>query len=232
LHKYSYFERRRYDIQNNYLYPQTKPAMKNLILLFASLLSFTACQKAPEAPLPPDPRELSAFTESGSVHAVIEIPAGTNHKIEFDKASGSFQTDQRNGRDRVIDFLPYPGNYGFIPGTMMSESEGGDGDALDVLVISESQATGEVLEVRPIALLQLRDEGELDTKVIAIPVDSSLQVIRPKDFLDFSLRYDGAKHIIENWFLYYDGLGTATFEGWKDERAAKQAIERWSTSTK
>ena len=71
-------------------------------------------------------------------------------------------------KDRVVNFLPYPGNYGFIPSTMMSESAGGDGDALGYFSdFAESMTTGTVLEVIPIAALMMVDGGEIDTKIIA-----------------------------------------------------------------
>ena len=76
---------------------------------------------------------------------VVEIPAGTNHKIEYDPSTDSFENDKKDGKDRVISFLPYPGNYGFIPSTLMNKDRGGDGDALDILVIGESEPTGTVL---------------------------------------------------------------------------------------
>ena len=196
-------------------------------VLWICLAFLAACQPAPEDRLPDAPHQLPTFTENG-VNAVVEIPAGTNRKIEYDKAANTFATDQRDGKDRIINFLPYPGNYGFIPGTSMDEQTGGDGDALDILVISEAVPTGTLIEAIPIALLRLQDEGQEDDKVIAIPADSSLRVMAPRDYLDFSLQYDGAKLIIENWFLYYDGLGTAVFKGWEDEKAARRAIEAYA----
>lgn len=172
---------------------------------------------------------LPTFVEEG-INVVVEIPAGTNHKIEFDKEKKKFLVDQREGKDRIIDFLPYPGNYGFIPSTYMDPARGGDGDALDVLVVGESMPTGTVIAVKPIASLLLLDEGEEDTKIIAVPVDPSLQVMKADDFQEFSIAYDGAKHIIQNWFLYYDGLGTAEFKGWQDEAKALEEIRKWAVS--
>ena len=90
---------------------------------------------------------LPTYTEQG-INVVVEIPAGTNHKIEYDKENKEFVVDQKNGKDRIIDFLPYPGNYGFIPSTYMDPAIGGDGDALDVLVIGESVPTGTVIPVK------------------------------------------------------------------------------------
>ncbi|MCB9049157.1 MAG: inorganic diphosphatase [Lewinellaceae bacterium] len=199
-----------------------------LIPVLALLLA-TGCQDA-AAPTIKDYENLPTYVEQG-INVVVEIPAGTNHKIEFDKEKKEFVVDQRNGKDRIIDFLPYPGNYGFIPSTYMDPAIGGDGDALDVLVIGESLPTGTVLVVKPIAMLMLLDEGEEDTKIIAVPADPKLRVMKADDFQDFSITYDGAKHIIENWFLYYDGLGTAEFKGWKDGHNAMKEIEKWAVNT-
>jgi len=150
-----------------------------------------------------------------------------NQKIEFDYATESFKVDQKDGKDRVIDFLPYPGNYGFVPGTLMSRAKGGDGDALDILVISESLPTGRLIEVIPIAALELLDRGELDTKIIGVPVDSTLRIIQATNFEDFMIEYNIAQTIIKDWFLNYKGLGKVTMKGWKDEKFAQAEIKRW-----
>ena len=167
-------------------------------------------------------------TEGDLLRAVIEIPAGTNHKYEYDDGTATFRLDTlADGRDRVIDFLPYPGNYGFIPGTLMDKARGGDGDALDVLVIAEHMPTGTVALVQPIGALLLRDRGEIDTKIIAIPADSSLQVLPARDFVDFMLRYDAARHLIEQWFLNYKGPGQTQLVRWEDDQYARQEVARW-----
>jgi len=171
--------------------------------------------------------QIKAFGAEG-VNVVVEIPAGTNQKIEFDYSTESFKVDQKNGKDRVIDFLPYPGNYGFIPGTLMDKKRGGDGDALDVLVISESLPTGSAIEVIPIAALELLDGGELDTKLIAVPVDSTLRIIQATDFENFMIEYNIAQTIIKDWFLNYKGLGKVDMKGWRDEKFAMSEIKKWA----
>jgi len=171
--------------------------------------------------------QLSTQTEKGGIHAVIEIPAGTNHKIEYNKTTENFDVDTLEGKKRVIDFLPYPGNYGFIPSTYMDVERGGDGDALDVLVISESVPTGTVMNVLPIATLLLKDNGELDTKIIAVPVDSTQRVITATTFEDWLIDYDPAKYIVEQWFLSYKGLGQVELLGWQNEHKALEEIEKW-----
>jgi len=193
-------------------------------ILLLSLLIFCACQTEPKV----NPMEVKALGAKG-IHAIIEIPAGTNQKIEFDYASESFKVDQKDGKDRVIDFLPYPGNYGFVPGTLMDEAKGGDGDALDILVIAESLPTGTNIEVIPIAALELLDRGELDTKLIAVPVDSTLRIIQATNFEDFMIEYNIAQTIIKDWFLNYKGLGVVEMKGWKDDVFARSEVEKWKT---
>lgn len=166
--------------------------------------------------------------DDGALKAVIEIPAGTNHKMEYDPQAGAFLNDRLNEQERVIDFLPYPGNYGFIAGTLLDKAQGGDGDPLDVLVIAEAMPTGTVVRVVPIAALLLKDKGELDTKIIAIPADENLQVLKAKNFIDFMLRYDQAKLIIEQWFMAYKGQGAMEFLRWEDDRYAWSEVKKWT----
>lgn len=172
---------------------------------------------------------LPTFTDTG-VNMIVEIPAGTNLKYEFDADTKDFAVEQINGKPRVVDFLPYPGNYGFIPSTYMDPERGGDGDPLDVILMSAAQPTGTVISIKPIGMLELIDGGELDTKLIAIPADTSLQVIQPRDFQDFLIRYDGARRIIETWFLQYKGIGQTKMKAWQDEKAAMAEIRKWAVT--
>lgn len=170
---------------------------------------------------------LPAFTENGLLNAVIEIPAGTNTKYEYNRQLLHFQPDVRENRTRRIDFLSYPLNYGFIPSTRMDKERGGDGDPLDVLVLAEHLPVGTVLEVIPIGLLLLKDLGELDNKVLSIPADPGKRIIRAKNWREFQQEYSAARHILELFFMYYDGLGTMTVMGWADEAAAAEEVKKW-----
>ncbi len=168
--------------------------------------------------------------EGNAINVIVEIPAGTNTKIEYDAEKGTFEPDQVDNKDRVVAFLPYPGNYGFIPSTMMDAEQGGDGDALDVLVIGESLPTGSVLQAMPIGTLILKDGGELDTKIIAVPVNESERTLQVDNFLTLMLEHDPAKRIIEEWFLNYKGRGQMELIRWEDENFAMQEIKKWSTA--
>lgn len=69
--------------------------------------------------------EIKTFSKNGFLQMIVEIPAGTNKKIEYDKNLDDFFIDKIDGVDRVINFLPYPGNYGFIPSTKIDKERGG-----------------------------------------------------------------------------------------------------------
>ncbi len=173
---------------------------------------------------------LPSFAPNGHLQGVIEIPAGTNTKYEYNKQLLQFEPDMRDGKPRRVDFMSYPLNYGFIPSTRMDKDRGGDGDPLDVLVLAEHIPTGSVIEVQPIGLLLLKDLGELDNKVLAIPVDPALRIIRATNWTEFQRDYSAIRHIIELFFLYYDGLGTMTLMGWADEHAALEEVKKWQLS--
>lgn len=185
------------------------------------LVSLMGCQGAP-----PDVKSLPAQTERG-YHMVVEIPAGTNLKMEYDAERNRIVPDQINGEDRRIAFLPYPGNYGFIPGTRMDRARGGDGDALDVLLISEQLPGGSVVEILPLGMLELADAGAIDTKIIATPADPADRLLAATTFQEFYIEYDAARRIIEEWFLHYKGFGQMELMGWKDEAAARAYIGEW-----
>lgn len=172
--------------------------------------------------------EIKTFSKNGFLQMVVEIPAGTNKKIEYDKNLNDFFIDKIDGVDRVINFLPYPGNYGFIPSTQMDKERGGDGDALDILLISESINTGTILDVIPIGLLVLQDSNEIDTKIIAVPVNKSLKIINAKNYSDLNKDYLILKDIIKLWFTNYKGDGVVKFIKWGDEIDAKVEINKWA----
>lgn len=202
--------------------------MRILLLCFPILLLFlTACQdQSNDYNIPHEPYAV-ASVEGDALNVIVEIPAGTNHKIEYQTETGFSNDTLLGGKTRVINFLPYPGNYGFVPNTLMDKDRGGDGDPLDVLVICESVPTGTLLPVKPIGALLLRDQGEIDTKIIAVPQDSALRVFQPENFLEFALEQDAARSIIEAWFLNYKGPKQTELIRWEDETYAWREVRKW-----
>jgi inorganic pyrophosphatase len=170
---------------------------------------------------------LSSFDQNGHLVAVVEIPSGTNTKYEYNKKELRFEPDMRDGSKRMVQFLSYPLNYGFIPSTKMDKDRGGDGDPLDVLVLAEHLPTGTVIPVIPIGLLRLEDLGEQDHKVLAVPLDPALRILPCLDYRALCLDYPMVKHILELFFQYYDGIGTMKLMGWGDETDAIAEVHKW-----
>ena len=170
---------------------------------------------------------LATFSKNGNLQIVVEIPAGTNKKLEYNYDTNTFPVDIKDGKERIINFLPYPGNYGFIPLTSMKISEGGDGDSLDVLVLSQHMAVGTIMEVIPIAVLHLIDGGEIDNKIIAVPANLNDQVVIASTYNQLNKDYPEVKKLIELWFLSYKGNGLMISNGWSDEKKAEDEINKW-----
>lgn len=167
---------------------------------------------------------LPAFVRPGLLRAVIEIPAGTTDKRQYDQASGTFPIDKRNGVPRRIKFLPYPANYGFIPGTKMDKAQGGDGDAVDVFVLCTAVPSGTVMEVEPIGIIELLDAGERDDKLVALPMDPALRTVEAKDITELP---EAARTILVTWLLNYDPEDGAQLVAVKGRSDAIATVERW-----
>lgn len=169
--------------------------------------------------------ELVASPRAGILNAVIEIPAGTVEKRQYDIATNTFPIDLRNGQPRLIRFLPYPANYGFIPSTRMNKEEGGDGDALDVFVLCGAVPSGTVLEVEPIGIIELLDAGERDDKLVALPVDPALRTVEADDIHELP---EAARNILVTWLLNYDPEDGAELIAVKGKADALATVERWA----
>jgi inorganic pyrophosphatase len=161
--------------------------------------------------------------DAGTLNVVIEIPTGSNHKIEWNRELAAFQLD----RVEPIIFAK-PTNYGFIPQTLDE-----DGDELDVLVITDQPlTTGIFLEAKIIGVMKFEDDGEVDDKIVVVPADDRNigDAITSLDDLNPRLLQQ-----IEHHFTHYKDLkkpGSTIVKGWGDVEEAKtivhQAIERWN----
>ena len=162
--------------------------------------------------------------DAGSVNVVIEIPAGSSNKIEWNRDLAVFQLDRVEPA-----IFAKPTNYGFIPQTLDE-----DGDELDVLAITtDPLPTGIFFEAKVIGVMKFNDDGEVDDKIVVVPADdrntgnaiNSLEDL-PKQIISQ----------IEFHFNHYKDLkkpGTTTVTSWGDAEEAKsvihEAIERWNT---
>jgi len=98
----------------------------------------------------------------GIVESIIEIPMGSSNKYELDKETGLLKLDRV-----LFSAVYYPANYGFIPQTLAD-----DGDPLDILVLgAEPVYPLTLVKARAIGLMMMKDQDELDHKIIAVHVN-------------------------------------------------------------
>lgn len=147
------------------------------------------------------------------VRVIIEIPNGSANKYEYDCEMGLFRLDRA-----LYSPMHYPGDYGFIPGTLAE-----DGDPMDVLVlVTRPSFTGCVIEVRPIGVLRMVDQQERDQKVIAVPKkDPRYTEVHTLDQV-----YPHTRRELEHFFSIYKELEGRTVEmqGWGGPDEARKAI--------
>jgi inorganic pyrophosphatase len=112
------------------------------------------------------------------VHAYIEITPFDLVKYEIDKVTGYLRVD----RPQRTSSQP-PALYGFIPrtycgdrvGALCKGSDQGDGDPLDICVVSERPVTKSevILNARVVGGIKMIDRGEADDKIIAVLANDS-----------------------------------------------------------
>lgn len=110
--------------------------------------------------------------------AFIEIVPTDTVKYEIDKTSGYLFLDRPQKFSNVV-----PALYGFIPQTYCGDEVGniaetktgrnpikGDGDPLDICILTEKEIThGDILvRAKPIGGLRMLDGNEADDKIIAV----------------------------------------------------------------
>ena len=149
------------------------------------------------------------------VNAIVEIPKGSNHKYEYDPEYDQFVLDRS-----LMSAMVYPANYGFISSTLAD-----DGDALDILVLAgEPIDKGTIVPTRVIGALHMVDGGEVDYKLIGVPVRSySKQHIQTFEDID-PLLLD----VIENFFQHYKELEGKKVElkGWINQEETFKIVEQ------
>lgn len=161
------------------------------------------------------------------VQVVIETPAGTNRVLHYDAQADEFRPEQRAGVDRVIRFLPYPANAGFVPSTRLPASpQHPQGQPLPALILAESLPSGTVLEVLPIGLVTLDRAGELEPVVLAVPARPSQQTMPVASWRELNQQYPAAREVLRLWLLRSAEHGDIRIVSWRDERAAEQQIQQ------
>ena len=146
------------------------------------------------------------------VTVFIEIVPRDTVKYEVDKETGYLKIDRPQQYSNVV-----PANYGFIPQTYCGEGiaemarakteltiTGGDGDPLDILVLSEHHIPrGDIiLKARPIGGFCLVDDHEADDKIIAVLKGDKVF----EQYKEISQLPKGILERFEHYFLTYKSL--------------------------
>lgn len=109
-----------------------------------------------------DLSRIPAQPEPGLINVLIEIPAGSKNKYEFDKEMGALILDRV-----LFSSVQYPYDYGFVPNTLAD-----DGDPLDGMVLMDQPTfPGCVIAARPIGMLEMIDGGDRDEKILCVPAE-------------------------------------------------------------
>ena len=151
------------------------------------------------------------------INVIIEVPIGGEPiKYEMDKAAGTLVVDRF-----LHTPMRYPGNYGFVPHTLSD-----DGDPIDVLVANTRPILpGAIINVRPIGVLKMNDDGGGDEKIIAVPVPRLTK--RYENIHEFTDLPAITREQIEHFFEHYKDLEPGKWVkmiGWGNAAEARQLI--------
>ncbi len=96
------------------------------------------------------------------VNMLVETPMGSINKYEYHSQTGLLKLDRV-----LFSKIPYPVEYGAIP---MTWDE--DNDPLDMMcIVHYPTFPGCLISVRPIGVMKFNDSGEIDDKILGVPVD-------------------------------------------------------------
>ena len=162
-----------------------------------------------------DLKLIPAQPKSGLVNILVEIPAGSKNKYEFDRNMQSFTLDKV-----LHTSVHYPYDYGFIPNTTAK-----DGDPLDGMVIMDQPTfPGCVIASRPIGMLEIVEGKKYDQKILCVP-DKDIRYAYIKSLNDINVhRLDE----IAEFFRTHKNLENKTTKilGWKNVEAVLSLIEK------
>jgi inorganic pyrophosphatase len=149
------------------------------------------------------------------INTIIETPKGSKNKYEVDKKTGLITLDRV-----MFTSQDCPFDYGFVPQTLWE-----DGDALDVVVLTTYPILpGILIRVRPVAVMDMTDSGEGDSKIIAVLLDDP-RWSEVKDLEDIN------KHTLkemEHYFVTYKKLQhkEVVVHGFSGKDKAIEAFEK------
>jgi inorganic pyrophosphatase len=139
---------------------------------------------------------------------LTEIPKMSKAKMEVATKEEHNPIAQDIKKGKLRDYHgPIFWNYGCLPQTWEDPNEehpelkvNGDNDPVDVVEIGSSAlAMGSITKVKPLGVLAMIDDGELDWKVLAISVDDPLA----SQYNDIDDVPAAIKDGVREWFRWY-----------------------------
>jgi inorganic pyrophosphatase len=142
------------------------------------------------------------FEETHLVNILIDTPKAAPFKLKFDEEAKVFRVHKA----MPLGFV-FPFNFGFVPST-----RGGDGDPLDVLLLTNFVLpTGALILGKLIAVLEAeqvdRNQKQRNDRLIAIPVE----VRSHEPMLPVVAFSSGLKKAVSEFFVKYNELQGRTF---------------------
>ena len=163
--------------------------------------------------------------EKGDVHIVIDTPRGSRNKLKWEEKLGVL---------KLSHILPagavFPFDFGFVPGT-----RGADGDALDVLVLTDEPLVPLCLvQARLIGVIEAEQTQDGETfrndRMLAVTTKSHLYAeVRELDSLPPKLVDE-----VEQFFINYNKMRGRVFKPLRrgGSNEAMTMIKRGVTKTK
>lgn len=166
----------------------------------------------------------------GEINAVIEIPSGSVEKWEVNAQTGEMEWIHDLGVPRKVSYMAYPGNYGFVPQTLLPVEDGFDGDPLDVIILGTAVERGSVIKCKLIGVMKMIDSKQPDDKLIAVRSGTPFYDIN--SIIDLNEQFNGITYILQTWFTNYKGDGIVEITGFGEKDEAVELLVKAINSFK
>ena len=145
-----------------------------------------------------------------TINIIVEVEKDTNAKYEYDEKLNIFRLSRC-----LYSSMRYTCSYGFVPQTHAL-----DDDPLDVLIYNNVPIrTSTLVEVKPIACLDMDDTGKKDYKILCVPTS---HVKEYKSIKDLDPHWVSTTY---NFFSHYKDLETdkhVKINGWLSRSETKK----------